>query len=215
MKKVTLTFDNGPTPGITEGVLAILRSHGIKATFFVVGENLHSPLSLKLLDEIAADGHNIGTHTLTHSVALGENPSAAYAALEIGEPQAVVGERNPARLFRPYGNLGLIGPHLFSENALQYLLDNRYTCVLWNSVPHDWDDPENWVERCVKDVSDQDWTVVVLHDIEDAASGRLDELIRRLEAMHVSFVQDFPEDVVVTCAGRTISLKDSYVAGRT
>lgn len=215
MKKVTLTFDNGPTPGITEGVLAILRSHGIKATFFVVGENLRSPPALKLLDEIAADGHSIGTHTLTHSVALGENPSAEYAALEIGEPQAMVGGRNPARLFRPYGNLGLIGPHLFSENALQYLLDNRYTCVLWNSVPHDWDDPENWVERCVKDVSDQEWTVVVLHDIEDAASGRLDELIRRLEAMHVSFVQDFPEDVVVTCAGRTISLKDSYVAGRT
>jgi peptidoglycan-N-acetylglucosamine deacetylase len=215
MKKITLTFDNGPTPGITEAVLETLRRHGVKATFFVIGGNLADARARSLLDDIAADGHWIGTHTLTHSVALGESNEPGYVEREIGEPQRLIGAHShPQKLFRPYGNLGLIGEHLFSEQAVSWLLEHRQTCVLWNSVPHDWDDQAHWVERCLDDVARQDWTVVVLHDIADAALARLDELLSRLRADHVDIVQDFPDEVIVTRAGLPVSLRDAYVAGR-
>jgi peptidoglycan/xylan/chitin deacetylase (PgdA/CDA1 family) len=88
MKRIALTFDNGPTPEVTGAVLAILRARGIKATFFVVGASLADPRGPALLDEIAAEGHWIGTHTLTHSIAFGECNEPGYAAREISEPQA-------------------------------------------------------------------------------------------------------------------------------
>jgi peptidoglycan-N-acetylglucosamine deacetylase len=40
MKKLTLTFDNGPTPGVTESILDILAERGIKSTFFVLGNRI-------------------------------------------------------------------------------------------------------------------------------------------------------------------------------
>jgi hypothetical protein len=86
--------------------------------------------------------------------------------------------------------------------------------VLWNSVPHDWDDPEHWVERCLADVGHQDWTVVVLRDIENAALARLPELLDRLGQAGVEIVQDFPDHVVLTRGGATASLTPEHVAGR-
>jgi peptidoglycan/xylan/chitin deacetylase (PgdA/CDA1 family) len=41
--QVTVTFDNGPTPGVTDAVLDVLADRGVPATFFVVGERLLDP----------------------------------------------------------------------------------------------------------------------------------------------------------------------------
>src|SRR5260221_64141 len=166
MKKVTLTFDNGPTPGVTEAILAILAERGIKTTFFVLGSHLCNPVGADLLDKIVAHEHWVGNHSFTHSVAFGDSAESGYAIHEIGDTQALIAARGISeRLFRPFGNFGLLGPHLLSEEALAYLMEHRFTCIVWTSVPHDWDDPAHWVERCLSDVAKQDWTVVVLHDI--------------------------------------------------
>jgi peptidoglycan/xylan/chitin deacetylase (PgdA/CDA1 family) len=50
--RLSLTFDNGPTPGITERILEVLARHGLRVTFFVIGE--------KLRDKAAAGGHPSG-----------------------------------------------------------------------------------------------------------------------------------------------------------
>jgi hypothetical protein len=71
VKQVTLTFDNGPVPGITDRVLNILDRTGLKTTFFVIGGNLLDPDAAALMREAHLAGHWIGNHTLTHSVALG------------------------------------------------------------------------------------------------------------------------------------------------
>ncbi|MGA3247352.1 MAG: polysaccharide deacetylase family protein, partial [Paraburkholderia sp.] len=52
MRKLTLTFDNGPTPGVTDKVLDILARRNLRATFMVVGQNLFDPSSAALLHEI-------------------------------------------------------------------------------------------------------------------------------------------------------------------
>jgi peptidoglycan-N-acetylglucosamine deacetylase len=213
MKRVTLSFDNGPTPRVTEGVLDILSRAGIRATFFVIGRKLEDPAAAALMREAHAAGHWIGNHTLTHSIALGDRPDADCAAIEIGETQKRIGAlAHPDRLFRPYGKSGLVGPHLFSQAAKAYLLEQCYCTLLWNSVPGDWRDADGWVDRCIADVKARDWTAIVLHDIADACLARLPELLEKLAALDVEWRQDFPECVVMTRAGGIVNLPAAYIA---
>jgi len=214
-KRVTLTFDNGPTAGITERVLDILAARRIPAIFFLVGEKLAKPGGRDLAIRARSEGHSIGNHSMTHSVPLGENPGAEYARREIEETQNLIGELSHAdKLFRPMGGGGVIGPHLFSRAALQLLQSGKYTCVLWSSVPGDWKDQDGWVDRCVAEISAHDWTVVVLHDVQNAALPRLPEFLDRLETISVEFRQDFPDDVVVARDGQLMFPLASKVASQ-
>jgi peptidoglycan/xylan/chitin deacetylase (PgdA/CDA1 family) len=206
VKRVTLTFDNGPTPGITEHVLDILSARRIQTTFFIVGERLAKPGGRALAARAHSEGHSIGNHSLTHSAPLGEKPDAEYARREIEETQNLIGELAHAdKLFRPMGGGGLIGPHLLSGAALQLLKEGKYTCVLWSSVPGDWKDQEGWVDRCLSEIATRDWTVVVLHDVENAALPRLPEFLDRLDILGIEFRQDFPDDVMITKRGEVVS----------
>jgi peptidoglycan-N-acetylglucosamine deacetylase len=215
MKKITLTFDNGPTPRVTESILAILAERGIKTTFFVLGNRICDPEGAALVDKIVAHGHWVGNHSFTHSVAFGDSTEPGYAIREIDDTQALIAEHGISkRLFRPFGNFGLLGPHLLNEEALAYLMEHRFTCIAWNSVPHDWDDPSHWVERCLSDVAKQDWTVVVLHDIENASLKRLPELLVGLEEQGIEIVQSFPQEVVLIRDGDPVSLQPGHVARR-
>jgi peptidoglycan-N-acetylglucosamine deacetylase len=109
-KKLTLTFDNGPDPTCTPGVLDVLRDRGIHSTFFVCaqGNEVHAAMSAgtrqgrELLDRIRDEGHWIGNHTLTHTVELGTTVDIGVIEREIGTNQILLGEYNPMRLFRPY-----------------------------------------------------------------------------------------------------------------
>jgi peptidoglycan/xylan/chitin deacetylase (PgdA/CDA1 family) len=206
MKRVTLTFDNGPTPGITEHVLDILSSRQIQTTFFIVGERLARPGGRALAIRAHSEGHWIGNHSLTHSVPLGEKPDAEYAKREIEEAQNLIGElAHGDKLFRPMGGGGSIGSHLLSLAALELLQMGKYTCVLWSSVPGDWKDQDGWVDRCISEVASRDWTVVVIHDVENASLPRIPEFLDRLDSLGIEFRQDFPDDVVVTRRGELVS----------
>lgn len=206
MKRVTLTFDNGPSPGITEHVLDILAARRIQTTFFVIGEKLSRSGGRALAIRARSEGHSIGNHSMTHSVPLGERTDAEYARREIEGTQDLIGELAHAdKLFRPMGGGGVIGPHLLSRAALQLLQAGKYTCVLWSSVPGDWKDRDGWVDRCLEEVAGRDWTVVVLHDVENAALPRLPEFLDGLDSLGTEFRQDFPEDVVITRGGELVS----------
>lgn len=213
-RRVTLTFDNGPTPGVTERVLDILEHERILATFFVVGRNLDkSEAAVSLMKQAHEAGHWIGNHTLSHMTALGDRPELDYAVSEIEGAQQRIGQfSHSEKLFRPFGNSGLLGPHLLSRAALDYLVAQRYRTVIWNNVPGDWKDPDGWVDRCIALVSAQAWSVVVLHDIEGGCLGRLPELLRRLEDLGVTYERDFPDTVTLTRAGQIVSLPQGYVA---
>jgi peptidoglycan/xylan/chitin deacetylase (PgdA/CDA1 family) len=205
MKRVTLTFDNGPTPGVTEEILELLSDRKIQTTFFMIGEKLATVGGRALAVRAHSLGHWIGNHSFTHSVPLGEKPDASYARREIEETQNLVGELSHAnKLFRPMGGGGAIGPHLLSSAALELLQAEKYTCVLWSSVPGDWKDQDGWVDRGVEEIAARDWSVVVLHDIQNAALPRLPEFLGRLEDMGVEFRQDFPDDVIFMRRGELL-----------
>jgi peptidoglycan/xylan/chitin deacetylase (PgdA/CDA1 family) len=206
LKRVTLTFDNGPTPGITEAVQDILSARRIRATFFLIGKKLMEPGGRELAATAHSEGHWIGNHSLTHSVPLGEKTDLEYARREIEETQNLIGELgHEDKLFRPMGGGGSIGPHLLSREALHLLEEGRYTCVLWSSVPGDWKDQGGWVDRCLSEIALRDWTVVVVHDVKNACLPRLPEFLDRLGSLNAEFRQDFPKDVVIIKRGEIIS----------
>lgn len=63
-KEIILTFDDGPIPGVTNRVLDILADYNIKATFFVIGQNViaHPHLMKRMVEE----GHTVGNHSMSH-----------------------------------------------------------------------------------------------------------------------------------------------------
>ena len=63
-KAVYLTFDDGPIPEVTPWVLDLLKKYDIKATFFMVGDNIHK--YPETLQQVVDAGHRIGNHTLNH-----------------------------------------------------------------------------------------------------------------------------------------------------
>jgi peptidoglycan/xylan/chitin deacetylase (PgdA/CDA1 family) len=197
VRRVTLTFDNGPTPGVTDAVLDALGEHGARAIFFVVGQDLRRPGARALAERAAAAGHWIGNHTMSHHEQFGVRDDPGFAREEIDAAQRELGDlAHPDRLFRPYGGGGVLGPQVLSESALEHLVDGGYTCVLWNSVPRDWEAPDDWVERALRDVASHEHTVVVLHDQATGAMAHLPTFLAALDAGGVEIAQDLPDDCV-------------------
>jgi peptidoglycan/xylan/chitin deacetylase (PgdA/CDA1 family) len=191
---VSLTFDNGPCPGVTDAVLDELARRGLPATFFVVGDRLVGE-GLDLARRAVAEGHRLGNHTHTHTLLLGaaEDPAAAVVA-EI-EPAAarLAGLDGEEKLFRPYAAGGVLDHRVLNPAAVSYLVAHEYTCVLWNSLPRDWEDPDGWVERACADVAGQSWAVVVLHDVGTGAMKQLPRFLDVLADMEAEVRPDFPE----------------------
>jgi peptidoglycan/xylan/chitin deacetylase (PgdA/CDA1 family) len=202
-KHVSLTFDNGPDPEATPDVLDTLARHGLRATFFLVGRNLQSPEGLALAERAHREGHRIGNHTFSHGTPFGALAWPADAIDEIERTQALVGPiADRDRLFRPSGGGGgRLDRQLMSETAYRHLQTGGYTCVLWNSVPKDWCDPDGWVDRCLADVGRLAWPLVVIHDLPTWAMAHLEAFILRVRDLGAEFTQEFPADCVPLLRG--------------
>jgi len=212
MPKVTLTFDNGPTPEVTPCVLDCLARHEVKATFFVVGAKAIAAAGEPLARRANREGHWIGNHTFSHSTPLGElKRDAAVREFERGE-DALAWLEQPRRLFRPYARAGRLGRHILHPAVIEKLQAGGYWCVLWNSVPGDWRDPEGWVTRALEDCRTRPWSLVVLHDQASGAMKHLDRFLRTLRDEGMEFVQDYPPECVLIAAGKIVQPLDPYVA---
>lgn len=197
MRDVTLTFDNGPEPDVTPGVLDVLARAGVPASFFVLGHKIVDPARRKLAERAAAEGHWIANHTYSHDTPLGNLPGADVPEAEIGRTQGLIGDLSHAdKFFRPFGGGGALGPHLLSRPVADYLIAGRYTCVLWNAIPRDWADPEGWVETAVAQISPLDHALIVVHDLPTGAMVHLERFIETIRDAGGTFRQDFPEACV-------------------
>jgi peptidoglycan-N-acetylglucosamine deacetylase len=213
MPRVTLSFDNGPHPDVTPVVLACLARHGIRSTFFVVGRNVASAGGHALMAEAHARGHWIGNHTFNHATPLGRVKDAAKAIAEIERTSDLIGDfAHPSRFFRPFGEGGNLDDRLLSDSVVNHLCDRRYSCVVWNAIPRDWDDPDGWDGTALHQISRQDESLVVLHDIAGRAMDHLDQFIAYAIDSGVTFRQDFPESCVLIREGKRTQPFDQLVA---
>ena len=200
-KRVTITFDNGPTAAVTDGVLDALAAHGVPAVFFVVGQRAATYEGRTRVRRAADLGHRVGNHTWTHSVPFGELDDQAVR-YEIDDTVRLVNALGgDGLLFRPYGVGGVMDHRLMSPFGAAHLQSVGATVVSWTSVPGDWLDPIGWVDRALADVDAQDWPVVVLHDLPRSCGERLTDFLGALQSRGVQFRQDFPEGCVHVSAG--------------
>lgn len=121
-KAVYLTFDDGPIPESTPFILQTLRDFGIKATFFMVGENVlryHD-----LYNRIVEEGHQVGNHTFNHVGAF-KHWTLTYV---INTEKA--NDLIHAHLFRP--------PHGWMRHSVYWWLSKKYRIVMWDVVTRDY-----------------------------------------------------------------------------
>lgn len=175
-RSVLLTFDDGPHPDVTPGVLDRLRSHDALAVFFVVGNRI--PLAPDMLARITAEGHLIGNHSYAHW--LGRPPWPPGYVRDIQKCQEVIwaltGQR--PRLFRP--PLGGISPASWLAARASGL-----SLVHWSLDSGDWrlrrqEDAAARGEELSRLVSHKD--IILLHDDNPCVLTVLDVLLPRLQA---------------------------------
>ena len=146
---VYLTFDDGPVPESTPFILDTLAEYNVKATFFMVGENVlryHD-----LYNRIVEEGHQVGNHTFNHMGSL------KHWALTYGINTEKANELIHAHLFRP--------PHGWMRWSVYWWLSKRYKIVMWDLVTRDyskWMTPED-VLKNVKRYA-RNGSIITFHD---------------------------------------------------
>jgi peptidoglycan/xylan/chitin deacetylase (PgdA/CDA1 family) len=154
---IALTFDDGPHPDFTPRLLDALYDAGITATFFVVGER--AARHRDILQRIAADGHEIGNHTWSHSEP--RETSARKLIDEVRRTRDLIEDATSreCQLFRPpKGELTL--------RKLLALRRERQTIVLWNQDAKDYRMPEasdEIVDWC-RSYQPASGDIVLMHD---------------------------------------------------
>lgn len=156
-KELFLTFDDGPTPEITEWVLEELNKFNAKATFFCIGKNIAA--HPEIFEKIIRDGHRIGNHTYNH---LKGWKTRTKNYLNNTEKTQVLLDRftspENTRLFRPpYGKI--------SPLQVRKLKALNYKIVLWSVLSGDFD-PNISQEQCTENVikNSEKGAVIVFHD---------------------------------------------------
>ena len=146
---IYLTFDDGPIPEATPEILAILDRYGVKATFFMVGDNVKK--NPEIFAQVKQGNHAIGNHTFHHLNGWKTPPGAYIEDVARCEPYFTT------KLFRPpYGR--------FSPS--QYLLlHKQYRFILWSVLTWDFDrntSPEACLHYALENT--KAGSVVVFHD---------------------------------------------------
>lgn len=148
-RSVYLTFDDGPIPQSTPFILDTLREHGIKATFFMVGDNVRK--HPELFQRIVEEGHQVGNHTYNHLGAF-KHWTVTYAVNAHKSAQLI-----GSQLFRP--------PHGWMRPSVYWWMKHLYKIVMWDVVTRDYskwmtaDDVLNNVKEYTRNGS-----IITFHD---------------------------------------------------
>ena len=121
-RSVYLTFDDGPIPEVTPWVLDVLDKYGIKATFFVVGDNVRKHPDVYRM--VVERGHRIGNHTHNHLKGFEHHTDSYVSNVEKAENFV------HSNLFRP--------PHGFMRMSQYRALSERYRIIMWDLVTRDY-----------------------------------------------------------------------------
>ena len=158
--KIYLTFDDGPTPEITEWVLEQLKTHKAKATFFCIGKNIdnHTDIFHKIINE----GHSIGNHTYNHLKGWNTSTEDYLDNIALCE-SAILNLQSKiynlkSKLFRPpYGKI--------KKSQSKILRQLGYKIIMWDVLSADFDQsitPKKCLENVLQNTVSG--SVIVFHD---------------------------------------------------
>jgi peptidoglycan/xylan/chitin deacetylase (PgdA/CDA1 family) len=148
-----LTFDDGPSPAGTPGLLSVLAEHGAKATFFLIGERVQA--HPELVGEIVAAGHEIANHLMRdeRSVLI---PDPQFRR-DLARTTELLAPYGPVRWFRP-------GSGVFTPRMLRSAADQNLRAVLGTLVAANKGLPSD--ERIARSLSPsiRPGSILVLHE---------------------------------------------------
>ena len=195
-KEIYITFDAGFENGNTERILDALKKHGVKATFFLVGNYFET--QPKLVKRMAEEGHTIGNHTYSHSDMSKIGDIQSFQT-ELQKNEAlyrdILGSEMP-KLYRPPQGK-------FCEENLKMAQQLGYSTVFWSLAYVDWytDDqptPEQAFSKLLPRI--HPGAVVLLHSTSSTNAEILDELLTKWEETGYSF-----GDLEAYCAAQKTS----------
>jgi len=159
-EEIYLTFDDGPVPGVTDYVLSELSKKDMKATFFVVGDNVKKHLSLAR--EILDAGHSLGNHTYNHLHGWKTNNQQYFQNIKKCD-QILWDELGvKTKLFRP--------PYGAMKYSQAKLILRSKEVIMWDVLSGDYD-PRLSKERILKKLiyHSSDGGILLFHDQEKTA----------------------------------------------
>lgn len=165
-KVVFLTFDDGPVPEVTPHILDILDSFGVKATFFMVGENaLRHP---ELVEEVRRRGHAVGNHTMHHLK--GMSTKGRRYLRDVMQADEIL----HTTIFRP--------PHGLLRWSQSAVIRRHYNLIMYDVVTRDYAKhitPEEVVDN-VRRYS-RNGSIIVFHDSLKSRANTLPALPRAIK----------------------------------
>ena len=175
LPEVALTFDDGPSAQYTPQVLDVLKKYDVRATFFVLGENIEK--NGDIISREAAEGHEIGNHTYSH---LEERRNDVdFMRNEIISTNILIKKfsgKNP-RYFRPP-----YGPENWRFLDEAELLN--YSIILWGVDVRDWDAKVTRDEISSEIVKQaKNGTIILLHDGGTSREAMIDALPAVIEGL--------------------------------
>lgn len=178
VQEVALTFDDGPDPEYTPRLLDLLKRHGAKATFFVVGENAerHPDIIARMHEE----GHVLGIHNYVHHTNWLMRPRTVRTHIrKTSEAIERITGVKPKYYRPPWGIM----------NAFDYWNVGQLTVVLWSAMFGDWNakvGPAKLYERMRRKL--KPGAVMLMHDCgttfgadRDAPANTIEALSRLLD----------------------------------
>lgn len=195
-KEIYITFDAGFENGNTERILDALKKHGVKATFFLVGNYFET--QPKLVKRMAEEGHTIGNHTYSHPDMSKIGDIQSFQT-ELQKNEAlyrdVLGSEMP-KLYRPPQGK-------FCEENLKMAQQLGYSTVFWSLAYVDWytedqPTPEQAFSKLLPRI--HPGAVVLLHSTSSTNAEILDELLTKWEETGYSF-----GDLEAYCAAQKTS----------
>ena len=176
--KIALTFDDGPNKKHTPVLLDGLKERGVRATFFLIGENIEMEENHKIVKRMYEEGHLIGNHTYSHIEISKVNNDIAMAELEKTNQliHNITGEK--VEFMRP--------PFGAWQKTLEQKID--MIPVMWTVDPLDWTtaNTEEIVNKVVTEVEEND--IILLHDCYESSVQAALRIVDLLQAEGYEFV---------------------------
>ena len=181
-KTMYLTFDDGPSEENTQKVLDILRDRDIKATFFLVGENVRN--HPEMARKIVAEGHTIGIHCDNHDYeALYKSVDSYVEDFEKARQTVYEVTGVETNLFRfPGGSVNAYNKKV-GQAIIKEMTDRGYIYYDWNASLEDAvknPDPEKLIANGVETTLGRKKVVLLAHDVVYSTGICLEELLDRL-----------------------------------
>lgn len=175
---VALTFDDGPNASSTPILLDGLKERKVRATFFLIGENIEKGENEKIVKRMYEEGHLIGNHTYTHCNL--SKLETGEAKKELEQTDTVIEKitgKQPAFARAPYGELPVD-----SEQDLSRIY------IGWTVDPLDWmtEDAGAVVKTVVEEINPGD--VILLHDCYPSSVQAAIRIVDLLQGKGYEFV---------------------------